>query len=62
MVAVLICSSAASARAITEIDFLITYLRVPVSYFRGISASHGVAENVVRLSLSPTINLVAVMG
>lgn len=62
MVTVLICSSAVSARTITEIDFLITYLRVPVSYFCGIPSAHDVAEDVVRLSLSLTINLAAVMA
>lgn len=55
-VAVLISSSTALARTITEIDFLITYLRAPVSYFREISF---LAENI-GLSLSPAINLTTV--
>lgn len=59
LVVALINSSAASARTITEIEFLITYFRVPVSYFCGISFLRR-SENAARLLLSSTINLVAV--
>jgi len=56
---VLISSSAVLAKTITEIDFLITYLRVPVSYFREISS---LAENVIELSFSSAINLATVIA